>query len=191
MTEDNKYKVVLAPDNRTLWEKFKDNLEYMFPFRQLRDFRHYLKHCFILKMHLIETGLPKGSWYDTDTRMLYGLMSMLDDFINKEKCFETIVWDDDPEHIRVKNEILAINSWWLNYHNRKDEIEIALHKWHLSKFGPDEDCKHSNWLEKLNQPDTTGSKLWSEILHELENKLESEEEDMMIRMIKIRKFLWT
>ena len=79
---------------------------------------YYIKNCIWRKHHLIRTGLPRGQWYDTDTRMLYGMMNLLVEFIDKEKPFEHIDWDYDDFHKGIRDEFLAIRAWWDNYQKR-------------------------------------------------------------------------
>jgi hypothetical protein len=119
--------------------------------------------------------------------MLYGMMGLLIEYIEKEKPLEHIDWDHDEFHRQTRDEFLAIRDWWLNYDNRCKEIEKALNDWHDERFKGAGD----NWLERLNEPDTPESKRLSDRLNELEKKFEDEETDMLVRLVKIRKYLWT
>ena len=170
------------------WEEFKINLRFVVPIKQVFELKAYLKNILFRKHHIIRTILPKGKWYDCDTRMLYGMMNLLIEFLEKEKPFETIDFDFSPTWKSVKKEIIAIRDWWLNYDNRKVEIEEALNKWDVSKFG---NCKDEEWIQLINKSDTKETKELIDNLSALETKLEQEEKKMLIRLIKIRKYLWT
>lgn len=171
----------------SLYSRIKEEIRYMFPFKQIREFRYYLKNRFIRKPHLIDTKLKKGQWWDTDSRLLYGMMNLLIEFVEKERPFEVVIWDSDDVSIHVKKEILTIKAWWENYNNRKNEISEALSTWHDMKFGKDSD----DWIDKINEDDTPEIDKAFKYLHELENKLHEEEEEMLIRLVKIRDYLWT
>lgn len=175
-------------DKWTWWDELKDNVSYWFPFKQIRDVRYYLRHRLVTKKHLIKTGLAKGCWWDTDSRMFYGLMSLLTEYIETERPFETINWDSDEWHINAKAEMLAIKEWWDNYENRCKEIEAALDKWHDTKFGA---IDGDDWLEKINTKDTPEVKELFDHHSKLEEDLENETTEMMIRLVKIRGYLWT
>lgn len=149
---------------------------------------YYLKNRFIRRHHLIDTHLPRGQWYDTDTRMLHGLMGLLVEYVKEERAFEIIDWDADPDHARARDEIRFLLAWWNNYDNRKQEIEDALNAWHAAKFGDGGEL--DDWLKTINEPDTLEVKKLFDRLHELEKKLLDEEEEMMIRLVKIRGYLW-
>lgn len=152
----------------------------------IRRVLYYIKNVFFRKHHLINTHLKRSQWHDTDERMLFGMMSLLTDYIEKERAFEVIEWDNADDHKYVKSEILTIRNWWLNRPRRLKDIDDALDKWHTERFkGKDK------WLEELNKPSTKkAERLWVK-LNKMEADLNTEETDMLIRLIKIREYLWT
>jgi hypothetical protein len=123
-----------------------------------------------------------------DTRMLYGMMQLLVEFIDKEKPLEHIDWDSDDFHKGIRDEFLAIRAWWDNYENREKEINKALDAWHDERF---KDCPSSKWLERINEQATPEAERLHKILDEKEKKFKEEETDMLIRLVKIRECLWT
>ena len=113
----------------------------------LKDCYNYIRLRFFNRSHLISTKLSKGNWYDKDIMILHGIMELLVDFVDKEKCFE--MWETENSVDKyVKNEIIEIYNWWKVYKN----VTISLH------------------------------------LDEENYKTENE---MLIRLIKIRDYLWT
>ena len=167
-------------------EKISDYFYHIWKYSRIRDWYHKIKCRFFEKYYLLDTRLPKDSWFDTDHKMLYAMMALLLDYIEKEKPFEIINWESDDFHKHAKKEMLEIKDWWDNYENRQKEIEKALQKWSDLRTGGKEDL-----LSNINKPETEESQKQNDLLHELEDKLENEETEMMIRLIKIRKFLWT
>lgn len=181
--------VSIKEDNKwTWWDQLKLNIETSFPVKHILRLKHYIRHILTTRCHLIRTGLPKGNWYDSDIRMLYGMMNLLTEFIEYEKPFEDIEWNSDEFHKHARDEMIAIKSWWDNYDNRKREIEDALTAWHDAKFSG---CSDDNWIERLNTRDTQDIKDLSDKLHHLEADLSQEEEEMLIRLVKIRGYMWT
>ena len=154
----------------------------------LRSIWYGLRNLFWCRHDLIRTGLKKSEWHDTDSRMLHGMMRLLVEFIDHEKPMERIVWDDTEYHRHVRNEFLEIRDWWDNYETRCDEISEALDAWHDERF---KGCG-DNWLEWMNNhPESERSNNLSMLLHQMEEQLEQEEEQMLVRLVKIRKGLWT
>lgn len=152
-----------------------------------KDIYYWIRNFLLRRYDLIPTGLNKGQWCDKVELILYGMMNLLVDFVEKEKCFEVIAWDSDPEHAHVAKEIHAIYDWWKNYPTREQEISDKLTEWHDAKF---EGCG-DNWLERLNSNDTPEVKKMFDDLHILEEKLHDEEQEYIKRLIDIRRALWT
>ena len=161
---------------------------YQWPFYRIIDIKFWVRNRVFKRHDLIRTGLNKAQWWDIDSKLLYGTMQLLVDYVDKEKCFELINWDGDVDHHHVSNEIKNIYEWWKNYHNRKQEIEHTLNIWYNYAF----DKNIKNFSDQLNniKHDETEKKL-NKQYYDLEQKLENEETDMLIRFVKIRKYLWT
>jgi len=170
------------------WFNFTSSLRYTEPFYTIREWYYSTRNFLFRRYDLIRTGMPKTQWCDKVELMLYGMMNMLKDYVEKEKCFDIIDWEHGEEHSNAAKEIREIYAWWLNYENRQKEISSALNEWHDTKF---KDIPVENWRERLNIKDTPETKNLFDHLHELERKLEEEEEEMLIRLIKIRGHLWT
>ena len=182
------FPVVSCPLEETKLEKFGWFLYGIFV-RPFNSSINYLRQRFINKLYLIDTKLDPGKYYDTDTRMLYGMMSLLVQYIEVEKPLEHINWSDDDSHFIAYYNMIDIYIWWKNYENRKDEICKALDTWYESskedKGGGD------NWLANINKPASEKSNKLLDKLHKLEQKLVEEETEMIVRLVRIRTFLWT
>ena len=77
-------------------------------------------------------------------------------------------------------------NWWKNYPNREKENEKALDNWFSKNYKDGDD-----FLERLNTVRTDDKETLFRHLNEMEDKLTKEEEEMLIRLMKIRNFLWT
>jgi len=161
---------------------------YTEPFSTLRDWYYNTRNFLFRRYDLIRTGLSKYEWWDKDGLMLYGMMNLLVDYVEKEKCFEVIVWDEDEHHKKIADEIKIIYAWWKDYPERLKAIDNQLTAWH------DEFSKRTgkDWLGKLNSSEKSEKEEpESEKLHKMEADLIREEEEMLIRLVKIRNYLWT
>lgn len=170
-----------------LFDNYWYNLRYIEPFRTLRDWYYDIRNFLFKRFDLIRTGLTKTDWHDKDQLILYGMMNLLKDYVEKEECFQTINWESDPEHLNAAREIRVIYEWWKTYENRLKEIDDQLDVWH-DQFQQ----RSGEGLEKINNPIKSKMEdIEFEKLHLMEELLEAEEQEMLIRLIKIRKFLWT
>jgi len=167
--------------------EIRDFFRYTWPFYQIRDTYYNIRNGLFRRYDLIRTGLPKTSWCDKDYLMLYGMMSLLVDYVEKEECFENLDWDCTPDHKNAANEIKEIYDWWKNYKIREEQISSQLDTWH------DEFSKRSgDGIGKFNNSKASDKEdIESEKLHKMEADLFKEEDEMLIRLIKIRHYLWT
>lgn len=184
MSEKNN--IIILPDERTRFEKIKEFFPDIWRYSRIRDWYYKIISRFWYKYYLIDTGLKRDQWYDTDTKMLYGLMKLLVDYVDGEKPFEHIDWEDDEAHRNAKKEIVAIYDWWKNYDTRMKEIDVALDNWYVSRGGD-----HKEFLDFFNSESTPESEQLFDHHEKLEEALLKEEEEMMVRLVKIRGFLWT
>lgn len=137
----------------------------------------------------IRTKLKKRSWIDSDSRILYGMMAVLDDFYRDEIALNIVDWEADEDIKRVKKELDGIKEWWDNYENRLKEIENRLNQWADYSRIPDENGELS--LHFLNRKrDEVEMKLFDAI-SVAENKLKNEEQEMLKKLIELRFYMWT
>ena len=180
------FPIVSHPLKESRWDKFYWFLYGIFV-RPFSAAHYYLRQRFINKLYLIDTKLDRGKYYDTDSRMLYGMMSLLCQYIEIEKPMESINWMDEENHFCVYFSMMDAYIWWKNYENRTKEIDRALDTWYASE----KKNKNDDWLANINKPQSKDSEKLFKHLHELEAQLEKEEEEMLVRLVRIRKYLWT
>jgi hypothetical protein len=189
----------------TLLDKIQ-NFVY-FPRDVFWNVRCYIRNRFIDKMQYLKTGLEPGKYYDLDDRIIHGLFNELKDFVETELAWmnqlskdkkyrsrklrsrspedgiEYLKWgmelkDDNGMPTRQATsfaEILELYNWWKNYPNRPDPMDV------------------SGWSD-IYDDKTVDEAVKNEVSHnlfDLEEQQDKEEEDMLIRLIKVRKSLWT
>ena len=157
--------------------------------RSYKSFVGSVRMRFFVRTYRIDTRLDRWNWHDTDERMLHGMMRLLVEFVEGEDGLNHCDWDDDDEHARVRKEIVAIYEWWKDYPIRISLIGMATQRWHEAKFG--KNTSFEDHIAILNSPDSDVVKKLMDIRTEMSSKLESEEEDMMIRLVRIKGHLWT
>lgn len=177
---------------------------------------HYIKYRTTHKYNILETGL-KPNYYDFDKRILYGLFNELVNFVECEKAWMNIVFTPgknarglfakyrSPEHgvayleweMEVEGqateakEILELYTWWKEvYLKRPDPMDAS--GW--SAYCDLNREKGLDILEHRNnrsEDEKQKEEMLIKNLHEIEEAYAREEEEMLLRLIKIRKSLWT
>lgn len=158
------------------------------------------------KSHVLEGGFEVGQWADRCTRFNTCLFYELEKFIEKEKGLDTLAWEkelvydeswgceqDQESYGKPTHQALAameqeaIYNWWKANKNRDFFEESGLASIYESK--PDEGA--SVFGSFLSAKNNSNYDACSKLQDELESKFKQEEEEMLIRLIKIRDSLWS
>ena len=149
-------------------------------------------HRTFYRFNKIELKHLKPGYYDVDHRMLHANFTLLESFVEKEKPFEHINWDTDEQSQHVASEIKSLYNWWKeSYLCREGIMETfpdnlspkAFEDWKDNRYGPEErEASEKKWPEyHLALRDS-----WAQ-----EERWNQEETDNLIRLVKIRPYLWT
>jgi len=138
----------------------------------------YYYRFFGHKHHIIKTKLTPAVWYDSDMRILYGVMAVVEYFVeNDMQRWTRNEYEDQIDEINKSNrdpktkelevahmshqyntelKIMDIYYWWKNYPNRLKEIEIALHNWseYVNSFCKGNETEIDGFIHYLNNRDT-------------------------------------
>lgn len=167
------------------------------------------------RFHIVKTGLTPRVWIDTDTRMLYAVMALVEWFVDNDM----MIWtkeDYEEECERLKKEypndehkeleffkeqyakeskIIEIANWWKNYPNREKEVSDALDAWfnYLEIFKTNENPRWESISNKteMSQKEQEEEQRLSDIRNNLEEKLEQEEQEMLKLAIELRNRMWS
>lgn len=186
----------------------------LFPVDLLRTTRNWWHNRFVHKTHFLKTGLKPGVFHELDERILYGLFNEFKEFVEVDlalshndpslkfkngRCPEAglahLEWasklrhgDDDfvskgsPEYgkptpqAKSAIEIMKLYKWWTETRpSRPDPYEVS---------GAANFCDG----EKISKK---AKKSCFDKLYEIEKAYEDEDEKMLVKLIRIRKHLWT
>lgn len=158
------------------------------------------------KSHVLEGGFKVGEWTDRCTRFNTCLFYELEKFIEKEKGLDTLAWEkelvydeswgyekDHEEYGKPTHQALAameqeaIYNWWKANKNRDFFEESGL----ASIYESNSDEQTSVFGSFLSAQNSSNYDACSKLQGELESKFKQEEEEMLIRLIKLRDHLWT
>ena len=99
-------------------------------------------------------------------------------------------WDEEEHHIAAKKEMLTIYDWWTKgraaEHKKEDELLEAAYP-NPFEFEP---IPGSSML-RLKNDETPELRKLRDQCREMEDALEEKDEEMMIRLIKVRGYMWT
>lgn len=162
-------------------------------YRPIQDAKYWVVSHIVPKRryHMLDLRQPKNEddidqyrygWLDVSERMLYAIFNLLDQFVKYEMknyycpTEEDILKEDNLQAQKdIYFEILEIHKWWTV--DRKDahkQCNELRNKWHS--------------LLKQNDPQT--QIIWDK-MREMDDELERKTDEMIIRLIKIRRSLWT
>jgi hypothetical protein len=147
----------------------------------------------ILKIKTLEKG-----WVDQDKVMLHANFQILTNFVEQEDPFEIINWNSDKTHKEVAKEIRSLYRWWTKSRpNRRDPFddlkknEIPSRKEHSKPVYEDDGKTIKYHLFIGSPPNYPKYNAVCKKSHKLDIKWETEDQENLFRLIKIRRFLWT
>lgn len=137
------------------------------------------------RYHMLDLRQPKGyryGWLDSDSQMTYALFNILNNFVEHEMgdwyCPSEEEIEANPGLLRQRNhwlETKAIHHWWnVERLRQQEKHDKLLHDWSEAR--------------KANSHNV--QQLWDD-LKKAEKALEDKEEEMLLRLVKIRRSLWT
>jgi hypothetical protein len=208
-------------------------------FGKFNDVRYHLYNRFIYKKYALTSKLPRGDWYDFDTRMLNCMMDEVVDFVEVETAIHHCIMD---KGIAKKYGYNRLKNRWLFKKFRSAGAGIEHLNWAASlrssaiegawvveseqdeKFGPLTGQAETalevldiyHWWTSIRpaRPDPYDTSGWSKYcdegkplfskradgnsgtveldkLHEIEVAYEKEDTEYLIRVVKVRRGLWT
>jgi len=179
----------------------------------------YVRNRFITKTHYLNTRLQKGQWHDFDSRILHGLFESLVDFVEIEKAhmrnfsnppvklpsrtqgLAYIQWEIDlkeesPVQAKTAEEIRNLYVWWKDIRPaRPDTMEESGLSAYYDRYRENSDDGKFDIFATLGSEKTPKeqeeyNKL-SDKSVEIDKMYEDEDDEMIIRLIKIRSNMWT
>jgi hypothetical protein len=170
----------LVPLIRIKWRKYVWEPWYWFKCHFLPSYR----------FHMLDLRQPKEDgkyayrygWMDSDHKMVYAIFNILNAFVKDEMpnwyCPSEEEVEEDASLLNQRHkylEVKAIHYWWNVDRKRREEQHADL----LTK-----------WSDAIKNQDPAEHQYWTE-LKAVEQANKDKEEEMIIRLIKVRGALWT
>lgn len=179
----------MKPIRAWIADDFLDILQDIvyFPYDVYHSIDCYISNRFIRKPYMLDSKLDRGQYHDLVEVMLHANMEALVDFIeldcayryqsfNNKKCRRSredgLVWFDEHlelNHCEENEEIKAIYLWW------KDDYEREYDEAY-------------DWFP--DKPARELSKEELDICIQKEKEFSDKEQEMLIRLMKVRQYLW-
>jgi hypothetical protein len=164
--------------------------------RPLSDLMYWFKSHTYRRYHMLDLRQPceKGGvanvdcysygWRDVPEKMLYAMFNLLGEYLNKE-CPNDLTQHYSREEINADeglklqqdalDEARVINDWWVNGRKaawaKRDKVQ---HLWYNAKKSGDVD-----------------ETVYWELMRKLDDEFEEKTDEMALRLLKIRRVLWS
>lgn len=193
---------LFSDDDHPTWEDYYERVAKEYPIRYTlttkiprlyRSFKQpftdawYWFRCHTYnRYHMLDLRQPdyRYGWRDVDNKMLYAIFNLLGEFLNKEKPY-------DLAQDYTEEEIEADEGMKLQHASRKEAK--FLYRWWTHGRGEREGERSrcaKEWHDMMEKKDPLTQEAWKK-LREFEAFMEKEEDEMIARLMKIRKTLWT
>lgn len=140
-------------------------LRFRWPMKKLYRLWYWMRARFIYRYHLVDMRNPPNDYHwgyiDPCAALFYASFAILKGYVEKEDPFNHLDWNWDKKHAAAGKEIKALYVWWTK--GRKKAVD-ALDK-----------LSEKNYPKYVKQVD----------------RLEEKDDEMLLRLMKVRKFLWT
>ena len=140
----------------------------------LNKLRLYVKNRWIHKTHQLTSKLEKGEWHDLDERILHCLFDSLVEFVEQETGMESLEWQSK----------LTGKDWGFAETSSAYNIPVP------QALDAQEAIDLYHWWKEIRpkRPHANEVNEWNDYYGD---KPDDEDTVMLIRLIKIRHFLWT
>jgi len=173
-----------------MWQKIRRHLP-----NWLKQTLYWLRTRTYNKYHLLDCRSKQNGytwgWQDICSRIVFANMNMLKLYVEHEA--DHIDWTSDPEHIHARAEMEELYQWWMRGRKIEHDAYDAL----INKTYGFEGCtKLVSAKDGLQGLVFTkrGDSAWEadcDACSEAEKALTQKDEDMLIRLIKIKNYLWS
>jgi hypothetical protein len=137
--------------------------------RPIKDAWYWVRTHTYNRYHMLDMRSPANGyawgWQDCNRLIILASFNLLRNYVEQEKPFKNINWESDEGHHHAAAEIRAIYDWWTS--GRAKEHQAVDDEY--------EDSRKERWSS------------WGEA----EQHLDERDDEMLIRLIKIREYLWT
>lgn len=156
---------------------------------------HWLSYRTWNRFHILRMRYLAAGYHDCDEILIHSMFEVLCRFVEDEDIDGIVDWNSDPDHIFARTEIQVLYAWWRNRQSRDSldplrQLGVVHPQWTFTPCKDSADfsevhIEHGSDLERQKWEEACrASRLW-------EAQCRETDEEMMIRLVKIRGYLWT
>lgn len=157
---------------------FIKKLYWGFKYRYIKKYQY----------NIIRPDSLKPGYYDECDLLLHSSFHILKTFVESELNEPTIEWESDEGHSNAWKEARSLYHWWIiDYTNRYDKLDDRL------SYPEGPDGSSDNWIlldKYIDTPEYQEFMTICSIRTNLEKSYAEEDEANLIRLMKIRTYLW-
>ena len=184
------------------WDKWEADMKDRYPIRyfiqetlpeffdiniltKIKNIKWYILYRISPKhrYHVVRTGRKPG-YCDPDIQMIHCAFELLKEFVNFNIEKQIVNWDADEWHKEAWNEMMSLNTWWVYERPEREDKFDREHTWpKIDRLGLFD-------KEKQDDPNVIEYRRILNLYNDAKERWHQEDEDMFIRLIKIRRYLW-
>ena len=151
------------------------------PWQAMKDVYWWIVHRTFRKHHLLHLKFLRPGFYHPDTRMIHAMFTILSNFMESKDVLK-VNWEATPEHSEAWKEMQALYRWWHGSYLIRREPVLDVPDEHVPDFI--EDLSRSQAMYPVWHEAAQATK-------ELEVRWAKEDEENIVRLAKIQKYLFT
>lgn len=189
---------------------------FMLPWDVAHSFSAWYHNRFVAKTHYLKTGLKPGRYHELDDRILHGLFNEFREFVESELAGMQSYGENEKKYV-FKNgrcpEAGVDHLIWASglkydesFMNKKDPLwgkptpqakaaskMLELYRWWTeARPSRPDPMEASGWSEHWEKKfEDKNKRAASKKLQRIEEANDAEDEKMLVRLVKLRKSLWT
>lgn len=126
----------------------------LFPWDLWIEIKYWYRIRYVMKTHVMDTGLKTGEYYDLDKRILHACFNEFCKYV-----------DQCRKYVQVEEELDELYDWWKDKYLKRDNLWETITK-----------ENHGN--------------RYYDVIQKIEKERREEEQEMLVRLIKVRDKLW-
>ena len=145
---------------------------------------YWLRTHTVHRYHMLNLKCPtygfhyEWGWFDRSELLFIAPFQILKSFVEDELPHAYVDWESDEPHSSARKEMQDLYDWWMTGRNKeRDDMNAALDE------GTDKSLPEKG-LSRYRGP------AWDAYIKE-SDRLETKDDEMLLRLIAVRKFLWT
>jgi len=168
------------------------------------DIYNWIRYRTWNRYHVLKMRYLKPGWHDEDELLIHSMFEVLSQFVDGENEYHIVDWSSDPLQEHAWEEMNILYEWWkqrqkCDYNNPLFKSDVKAPSIKKGKptgkyINPITKKEEQYFKMEFSHQSPEEAKIWNKACEDswiFEEKCDKEDEEMMIRLIKIKQYLWT